>query len=1193
MNDHERRIYNKHFIANAAPFFISAFLSSVNRLRISQRLITMKRSLVFSLSCFLLKAGNISVWAFLNSPSWIHQRTASLAVESPLLHNQRQLEVSSNSIFFSLSALRSTTTNSISSSSLDTQEAIEFTKQGRAFFQQHFSFPLDDWQCQAGGAILQGRHVIVCAPTGAGKTVVGEMALLWNQRGIYTTPLKALSNQKYLELRQVYPNRCGLSTGDVSLSTDADICVMTTEVYRNRVWRGEEEHPDSTQVVILDEFHYIGNPGRGGVWEECVISCPDTTQLICLSATLANAASLRAWMESVTSRETVLIETKERPVPLQYLFATQDGLYPLFRNAQAGPGARFGLLGYRGDGVSSANNGKDGDVASFQTSRGFGVPMPETSTAVEKLPKGLQVNPALEAAAQRRAQRVQRTLERQKAAWRVQTNQKRNNESKRNYNENDSKYSNGGNNRKSLSPREERREKERLLKQEMRRAVPSISALVQRLQQKDLLPAIFFLFSRNGCDQAATSLYQYFKGPRDRLLDVNFSDDENEDDVFGNNRRTFPTRSRSSKNKLKIQNVLQDKPGRNFRTKSDYLSESVLSDIFEAGIDDSIPYDRESPLSKKNWHYYATAGLLDQTQVEKVSMRLETFNTENPEIALDTQICEQFLFGIGSHHAGLLPAQKSLVERLFQDQLLPVVFATETLAAGINMPARTTVLLSMAKRTGTGGSIQLLETANVLQMAGRAGRRGMDDAGTCVLVATSFESHQQAATILTDPILPIQSQFSPSYTLAIQLIERGQGQLNVAEELIRKSFALWQRRELAEATAVNNSENADTSENNLEAQERFWNDMMQLLEERSFSSKAIAKILKLFNDKESLKKTSKSFQGLHQMLQLEETTLQYLQKECFDLKEVEEASRQSMLGDFLCETDADLQHQMEAQHERIQQVLSQLQEHPFTMVTSIVNNALLESTPSARRLQNSLQQATLSRDGSVLQADQLSDFAKSAVVAQRKSRKSQQKKLKMTDPSLPDWAVEEDLVPDAWDDVLSIIKTLVAYGCLVEDTEGKYRVTHGGQTVGRLSLDNSLWALVAMGGAWDVVGVSDKFNEFRKEMYEFEQDELYPESIMSDPSVAIISPQEFLSASDEAAKLRRLLLNLPSAELAGYISCLVSERSDRENSGMLDTFHRLSVQQQRVIESSLTVMERFMQVQKDYDVDTNTRQCAL
>lgn len=1092
---------------------------------------------------------------------------------------QRRASTSSTS-----STSSATTTTTTTTSSLSTQEALELTEQGRLFFQKHFDFPLDDWQCQAGGAILQGNHVMVCAPTGAGKTVVGEMALLWNQRGIYTTPLKALSNQKYLELRQVYTNRCGLSTGDLSLDTDADVCVMTTEVYRNRVWRGEEEHPDSTQVVILDEFHYIGNPGRGGVWEECVISCPNTTQLICLSATLSNAASLRAWMESVTTRKTVLIETKERPVPLQYLFATQDGLYPLFRNAQAGPGARLGLLGYRGDGVSSSGSskGSEGDTT-FQTSRGFGVASSKAPSPIEKLPKGLHVNPALEAAAQRRAQRVQRTLERQKAAWRVQTNQKRSNGSKEN-NSND--YSTNGINRKSLSPREERREKERLLKQEMRRAVPSISALVQRLQQKDLLPAIVFLFSRNGCDQAATSLYQYFKGPRDRLLDDNFSMDD-EDESLNNNRRSFPTRSRSQKKK---QNVLQDKLGRNFRPKSDYLSESMLSDIFDAGIDDSISFDPTSPLSKDNWNYYATAGLLKQEQVEKVTMRLQIFNAENPEIALDTEICEQFLFGIGSHHAGLLPAQKSLVERLFQDQLLPVVFATETLAAGINMPARTTVLLSMAKRTGTGGSIQLLETANVLQMAGRAGRRGMDDAGTCVLVATPFESHQQAATILTDPILPIRSQFSPSYTLAIQLIERGQGQLDVAEDLIRKSFALWQRRELEEARS---DAGGDDTDDGIEAQERFWNTLMHILEERSVTSKPIAKVMKAINDKESLKKTSKSFQGLTQMLELEETTLQYLQKECLDLKEMEESDRESMLGDFLCDSDADLQRQMQVQQERIEKVQSQLQEHPFSVVASLVNQVIQESSPSARRLQNSLQQATSTMDGSTLEPSQLCDFAKSAVVAQRNKRKSQQKKSQAGDKPIKDMFTEEERAPDAWDDVLSIIQTLVAYGCLVEESEGKYRVTHGGRTVGRLSLDNSLWALVAMGGAWDVVGASAKLNEYRQAMYEFEKEELYPESIMNDPSVAMLPPQDFLSAEDEATKLRQLLLSLPSSELAGYISCLVTERSDREGSGMLETFHRLSVQQQRVIESSLLVMERFVQVQKDCDVDMNTRTCAL
>jgi superfamily II RNA helicase len=94
-------------------------------------------------------------------------------------------------------------------------------------------------------------------------------------------------------------------------------------------------------------------------------------------------------------------------------------------------------------------------------------------------------------------------------------------------------------------------------------------------------------------------------------------------------------------------------------------------------------------------------------------------------------------------------------------ELMKVVFATETLAAGINMPARTTVVCALAKR-GDGSSMNLLETSNLLQMAGRAGRRGYDTEGTCVIVATPFESHEDASKILTDPIKPIQSQFSPS-----------------------------------------------------------------------------------------------------------------------------------------------------------------------------------------------------------------------------------------------------------------------------------------------------------------------------------------------------------------------------------------------------------------------------------------------
>ena len=167
-------------------------------------------------------------------------------------------------------------------------------------------------------------------------------------------------------LRQRFgASNVGLSTGDVSINRqEARLTVMTTEVYRNIAWRSSGS-PDldgkassksndlrKNAVVVLDEFHYMGIPGRGGVWEECVITSPQHTQIVGLSATLPNAIQLADWMEGVTGRKTVLIEAPgSRPVPLKYLFATREGIYPLFRNPNAGPGSPLGLLGFRGDGT--------------------------------------------------------------------------------------------------------------------------------------------------------------------------------------------------------------------------------------------------------------------------------------------------------------------------------------------------------------------------------------------------------------------------------------------------------------------------------------------------------------------------------------------------------------------------------------------------------------------------------------------------------------------------------------------------------------------------------------------------------------------------------------------------------------------------------------------------------------------------
>jgi hypothetical protein len=607
-------------------------------------------------------------------------------------------------------------------------EAQDSVQLARDQLLQYFDFPLDDWQLQAGGEILKGNNVIVCSPTGSGKTVVGEMALhiAFNSgmNGIYTTPLKALSNQKFTDLRQIFgaPN-VGLSTGDMSINRRASrLTVMTTEVYRNIAWRSTGNNPEEPRpligdgyrgddlkdnaVVILDEFHYMGQPGRGGVWEECVITSPPHTQIIGLSATLSNAAQLADWMQGVTGRKTVLVEAPgSRPVPLRYLFATREGLFPLFRNPDAGPGSPLGLLGYRGDGIGF-------DSIERKKRKGYGSKEDtkdddEDEEVNGKLPRGLQVNPALKAAAQRRMQRVNRSLEQQKLRQNQWT---------------DRDDENGGRGRgyrpasRKLNPREERKERERLLKREMRKAVPSLPILLIRLKEKRLLPAIFFIFSRAGCDQAAQTMANTFKGPRDSTRNVDVDDDFEEDGIRKAAKQKKP-RQRGMR-KSEDGRLVEDSDGRAFRVSSNYVSEDVFSSVLEGSTlsRDEGDFGEGSPLSSENWKFYSTAGLLTAEEVRTVASRVAQFNEENPEIAFEDEIIEQMLFGVGSHHAGILPAHKAFVETLYRGSLMKAVFATETLAAGINMPARTTVICALAKR-GDSSSINLLETSNLLQMS--------------------------------------------------------------------------------------------------------------------------------------------------------------------------------------------------------------------------------------------------------------------------------------------------------------------------------------------------------------------------------------------------------------------------------------------------------------------------------------------
>jgi ATP-dependent RNA helicase DOB1 len=196
---------------------------------------------------------------------------------------------------------------------------------------REYPFVLDNFQRKSIGCLTRKESVLVAAHTSAGKTVVAEyaiaMALKEGQRVIYTSPIKALSNQKYRDLHEVFQD-VGLMTGDISINPTASCLVMTTEILRSMLYRGSEIMKE-VAWVIFDEVHYMRDRERGVVWEETIILLPDSVRFVFLSATIPNARQFCGWIASIHNQVCHVVYTDYRPVPLQhYLFpAASDGLH--------------------------------------------------------------------------------------------------------------------------------------------------------------------------------------------------------------------------------------------------------------------------------------------------------------------------------------------------------------------------------------------------------------------------------------------------------------------------------------------------------------------------------------------------------------------------------------------------------------------------------------------------------------------------------------------------------------------------------------------------------------------------------------------------------------------------------------------------------------------------------------------------
>ncbi|WP_427007579.1 DEAD/DEAH box helicase [Pseudarthrobacter sp. H2] len=324
-------------------------------------------------------------------------------------------------------------------------------------FIRSLEFELDDFQREACLSLQAGRGVLVAAPTGAGKTIVGEFAVyLALQRGLkafYTTPIKALSNQKYAELAAKYgAARVGLLTGDTSINGEAPVVVMTTEVLRNMLY-SDSGTLDDLGFVVMDEVHYLADRFRGAVWEEVIIHLPSEVQVASLSATVSNAEEFGAWLDTVRGQTDVIV-SEHRPVPLWQHVMVGRKIVDLFAGDTT-----F-------DEIAPA-----GEPGAAAVSAAAAAPV---ATANAGTRAGFEVNPELLSMA--RAESQMNFSGRFGHGGRSQRNQRKQ------HSQRDDDAVQGG-------PRSPVRKASR----------PQVIASLDR---QDLLPAITFIFSRAGCDAA-------------------------------------------------------------------------------------------------------------------------------------------------------------------------------------------------------------------------------------------------------------------------------------------------------------------------------------------------------------------------------------------------------------------------------------------------------------------------------------------------------------------------------------------------------------------------------------------------------------------------------------------------------------------------------------------------------------------
>jgi len=527
-----------------------------------------------------------------------------------------------------------------------------------------FSFPLSDFQKYAIEAIVEGHHALVTAHTGSGKTLPAEFAIQHfvakGRKVIYTSPIKALSNQKYADLSAKYPHiQFGLMTGDIKTNPDADVLIMTTEILMNALFlnhTGGNVEPSvspsalhfqidiATELacVVFDECHYINDLERGQVWEKSILMLPENVQMVLLSATIDNPEGFAQWVESrsdsVESRSDYVVKPQGGLEPQS---ETKKQVYLASTNHRVVPLSHYGYL-----------------------------TIPESSIKLfkEKAIKGVPTKEPLLEKEIRDTIHSLIPLQNDKGTF------------------NDQGYKTLAKMTKLFETKQIRTHRKHVL-----------NDLSLFLRDKEMLPAIAFVFSRKQVEQCAAEI-------------------------------TVP--------------LLED--------------------------DSKIPY-------------------IVARECQQTLRKLPNFQEylELPEYQTLVKLLEK---GIGIHHSGMIPILREIVEIMISKKAIKLLFATESFAIGLDCPIKTTVFTGLTKFDGN--FQRLLYSHEYTQMAGRAGRRGIDTIGYVVHCNNLFSlpTATEYKTMLQGKPQTLESKFRISYSLILNLIKNGKGRVQDFVQFVEKSM---------------------------------------------------------------------------------------------------------------------------------------------------------------------------------------------------------------------------------------------------------------------------------------------------------------------------------------------------------------------------------------------------------------------